>query len=835
MRHFDTTLDNNPEYMSAPANRIKVFMREPLANVINAEPGLPAPIDLQQSAQQLLEFPRVRQMLAERTRFFRSRELAEAVEPQSHIADVRRLQVETAEAVLMLHTSGDIGLTGHNDLRPILRRAALGGMLTGQEIMSCVYLLDSTWVARNVVVSMGDRTPLMGAIAADIPDLSFFKNEAVAALTDTGDVRDSATPRLGKLRTDAAKAYQKLVRILERLASSSDVRSALQSPNIASRGDRLVLEVRTDSREVVPGIVHDVSNTGVTLFVEPFRAVDPCNEWREAAAEAQREEERVLRRLSGIIGDNEDLATAAIEAAADLDLITARARLSLSMRARRPETLEYGTNTAARLVQARHPLLGDHVVPTSLHIGPGFRGLVVTGPNTGGKTVALKTIGLLALMHQCGMQLPTADGTALSVFSSVFADIGDAQSIDRSVSTFSSHMGRVIDILKKADENSIVLLDELGTGTDPEEGSALARAVLAHLVDRNIPVAVTTHHRAVAEFAGEHERLENASVELDANTLRPTYRFIMGVPGRSYAIHVARNLGLPELVLEHATSMLDPSRAVAESLLNQIQRERDAISEALEKARKDSAAAEAARKELETRLRNVAKQQEDMVYRTQNDLRREADNVRRQLKRIAAQAESGMSLAAAQRAVNRLSNNLVKRTWMPLAEPEPAKGKGKGEVAEEKPLAAGDDVEIKGLNVRAKVIAVKKDDMVDLQMGNARIQLSSGQLRRVEPEKPVRPEPRSARVKVSRTRPAPVTNELDVRGKRAANIEELVAAFVDDCAADNRDSCRIIHGSGTGALREAVRQVLSRMPQVTSFEPAAREAGGNGVTEVKLR
>jgi DNA mismatch repair protein MutS2 len=821
--------------MTASANRIKKLMREPLANTVGAETEVPAPVDLQQSAQQLLEFPRVRQMLAERTRFFRSRELADSVEPQSHIEDVLRLQAETAEAVLMLHTAGDIGLTGHQDLRPILRRAALGGMLTGQEIMSFVYLLDSTWVARNVVVSMDDRTPLMGAIAADIPDLSFFKNEAIAALTDTGDVRDSATPRLGKLRIDAARAYQKLVRILERLASSPDVRSALQSPNIASRGDRLVLEVRTDSREVVPGIVHDVSNTGVTLFVEPFRAVDPCNEWREAAAEAQREEERVLRELSGIIGDNEDQATAAIEAAADLDLITARARLSLSMRARRPETLEYGTSTAVRLLQARHPLLGDHVVPTSLNIGPRFRGLVVTGPNTGGKTVALKTIGLLALMHQCGMQLPTADGTALSVFSAVFADIGDAQSIDRSVSTFSSHMGRVIDILRQADENSIVLLDELGTGTDPEEGSALARAVLANLVDRNIPVAVTTHHRAVAEFAGDHERLENASVELDANTLRPTYRFIMGVPGRSYAIHVARNLGLPELVLEHATSMLDPSRAVAESLLNQIQRERDAVSEALEKAQKDSMAAESARKELENRLRQVAKQQEDLVYKTQSELRREADNVRRQLKRIAAQAESGKSLAAAQRAVNRLSDNLVKRTWMPLAAPEPIPGKGKGEVTEERPLAAGDEVEIKGLNVRAKVIAVKKNGTTDLQMGNARIQLNSEQLRRVEPEKPAGSEPRSANVKVSRTRATPVTSELDVRGKRVANIEELLTAFVDDCAADDRDSCRIIHGSGTGALRQAVREVLSRMPQVTSFEPAERAAGGDGVTVAKLR
>ncbi len=801
-----------------------------------AEPG---PETLQQSAQRLLEFPQVRQMLADHTRFFRSRELAEDVAPQTHLEDVLRLQEETSEAALMLSEVGDIGLTGHTDLRPVLRRAALGGMLSGQELISCVVLFDSTWVARNVVMSMHDSTPRMGAIASDIPELSDVRKEVVRAITDTGDVRDSATPRLGRLRSNAAKAYQRLVRILERVASSPDVRSSLQSPNIATRGERLVLEVRTDQREAVPGIVHDVSNTGVTLFVEPFRAVDPCNMWRETAAEAQREEERVLRRLSQLVGDREQEATTAIEAAADLDLITARARLARSMDAMRPETMPAGSDPAARLSYARHPLLGADAVPVSLNIGPGFRGLVVTGPNTGGKTVALKTLGLLALMHQCGMHLPVADGTQLSVFEAVYADIGDAQSIERSVSTFSSHMGNVIDILQEADEHSLVLLDELGTGTDPEEGSALARAVLANLIDRNVPVAVTTHHRAVAEFAGTHDLMENASVELDAETLRPTYQFIMGVPGRSYAVHVARNLGLPEKVLEHAETFLDPGRAEAESLLDQIQRERESVSEARLKAQADATAAETARRDLERRLGQVTKQQEDMVYKTRMELRREADNVRRQLRRIVSQAESGRSLATAQKAVNRLRSALAEPTWMPIAGSEPRKkGDSSPEEPEERPLKSGDEVEIKGLNVRAKVIGIKPDGTTDLQMGNARIQLNSRQLRRVESEVKTSPEPRSAGVKVSRAEKRSddvgSDGELDVRGKRVAGIEELVSGFVDSCAADGREGCRIIHGSGTGALREAVRDVLSRMPQVSSFEPASREEGGNGVTLVSL-
>ena len=401
-------------------------------------------------------------------------------------------------------------------------------------------------------------------------------------------------------------------------------------------------------------------------------------------------------------------------------------------------------------------------------------------------------------------------------------------------------MGRVIDILNQADEHSLVLLDELGTGTDPEEGSALARAVLANLVERDIPVAVTTHHRTVAEFAGTHDRMENASVELDAVTLRPTYRFIMGIPGRSYAIHVARNLGLPEPVLTQAESFLDPGRAAAESLLNQIQRERDAVGEAREKAQADATAAEAARKDLETRLGQVTRQQEDMVYRTRMSLRREADDVRRQLRRVVAQAEAGESLAVAQRAVNRLRSALAEPTWMSIADDESKTTDGVTAPIEEKPIVAGDEVEIKGLDVRAKVVSIKPDGTTDLQMGNARIQLDSRQLRRVEPAVPMAPEQRNSGVKVSR---APVEaasggsgkrDELDVRGRRVAAIEELVTKFVDGCAADGRDGCQIIHGSGTGALREAVREVLSRMPQVASFEPAPTEGGGNGVTVVSL-
>lgn len=387
---------------------------------------------LQHQAWELLEFTNIRQLLAGRTRFFMSREMALEVEPLVHFEDVERLQDETAEAALMLSTIGDIGLVGAFDPRDLLRRAAIDGMLNGEEIVSIMFLLDSIWTARNTVTSMKDRAPLLVGIAADIPDLRRLSDEVFRSISDRGEVLDSASPKLARLRANVSKTFQRVMRTMERIANSRSVRPSLQSGAIATRGDRLVLEVRADTRESVPGIVHDVSGSGSTLFVEPFKAVELCNAWRETSAGAQREEERILRRLSRLIGDRETEALVAVEAAAALDYITARARLAASMKARRAETMPPGSDNVVNLVGARHPLLGNDAVPITINIGPGFRGLVITGPNTGGKTVALKTIGLFALMHQSGMQLPVEDG-AIAVFDAVYADIGDAQSIERSV------------------------------------------------------------------------------------------------------------------------------------------------------------------------------------------------------------------------------------------------------------------------------------------------------------------------------------------------------------------------------------------------------------------
>ena len=383
-------------------------------------------------------------------------------------------------------------------------------------------------------------------VVDDIGDFSSVRVEIERAIEEGGDIRDSASPSLRKLRQGVADSYNRLIQRLERISHSMDVSPSLQSDAVATRGDRLVLEVRSERRKSVPGIVHDVSNTGQTIFIEPMEVVELGNTWRETAAEVVREESRIFRRLSEHLGDVGREAVLAMKATAKLDMIMARGRLATSMTARRVECLLPTEVTAVELKDARHPLLGDDAVPATISVGPDFKCLVITGPNAGGKTVALKTVGLLALMNQAGLQIPASVESRIAAFESIHADIGDAQSIERSVSTFSSHMSAVVDILKTAGPRSLVLLDELGTGTDPDEGSALARAIVEELSQRRIPAVITTHHRGVADFATGHDGTENASMELSPDTMLPTYHLAMGLPGRSYAIAVA----IPRLTVD---------------------------------------------------------------------------------------------------------------------------------------------------------------------------------------------------------------------------------------------------------------------------------------------
>ncbi|MCH8222355.1 MAG: Smr/MutS family protein [Chloroflexi bacterium] len=801
----------------------------------------------ERSPEALLEFDRVLGMLAGHTRFSLSRELAMGTVPAWLLPDVLRLQDETAEARLLLDTAGDIGLGGLRDPIALLRRAGLDGVLRGEELTNIASALDGVQAAAVAVRSMSGEVPLMNAIADRIGNFTSEVEEISSAIGDSGEVLDSASPALGRLRRRVATSYNRLLGSLEKITASSDVSPALQSDAIATRGDRLVLEVRSDQRKSVPGIVHDVSNTGATVFIEPLGVVELGNTWRETAAEVTREEERILRKLSALIGGRADEAIDSVHAAAELDVIMARGRLATSMQAARVEAIEAGGEAVVSLIDARHPLLGTDAVPATIYLGPGFSVLVITGPNAGGKTVALKNVGLLALMHQSGMQLPASADSRLAVFGSVFADIGDAQSIERSVSTFSSHMGAVIDILKRADSNSLVLLDELGTGTDPEEGAALARAVIEELSARKIPAVITTHHRGVAEFAIDADGIENASMELSPETMLPTYHLVMGLPGRSYAITVAEKLGLPKSVLERAQSLVGSAHIESEELLTQLQAERKKLAELATEAEGERSAAETARREIQLELVELRRRQDDIAEETRFALRHEADELRNTLRRIERDARQKGHHEAARRAADEARRKVRDPNWTRSLVPDPpiseSVAQSLPEAAEEPQIAesleVGDVVELRGLGAQAEVLSVSAKGTVELLIGGATARLDMSEVRRLEGVKIGTKEGPSFELSSDSKAETGVNtgpiSEIDLRGRRAHEVHDAVMEFLDRMMLQGAMTCRIIHGKGTGALREAVRETLSHHDSVETFFAGGPGDGGDGATMVELK
>ena len=572
---------------------------------------------------------------------------------------------------------------------------------------------------------------------------------------------------------------------------------------------------------------------------------------------------------------------ASLQAAANLDAAVARGRLSLKIGGIRPNSeLDPAANnpTGLTLIEARHPLIGEEAVPISMHLDADRRGLVITGPNTGGKTVALKTLGLMALMHQSGIQIPAREASTLPIFDGVYADIGDAQSIDRSVSTFSSHMQRVIKIIDHATDHSLVLLDELGTGTDPEEGSALARAILEHLVNRNIWTCVTTHHRQVSEFAANHDHLQNASVELDPDTMLPNYRLIMGLPGQSYAMQVAKRLGLENPIIDHAETMLDPLRSQTESLLKSLQRERDQIQEVQTQTVQDRAEAQRLHSEAETHLEHAEQERHRSIEEARDQLKQEAQRVRRQLRRLMREADRNKTWEEARQSAASIVRHVNREEWMkelalplsrsggdagaqksdtrPREMSSPARGgSAEGDRGSQRPrgmrtpkFSIGDTIRVESLGLTGEIIELDRNDRAIILSGNMRFQARSHMMTLVKPAPPLFAQQKGDASSTARRRGfippdkspplqpsrmphlADAAADLDVRGSRVHMIESVIPQFIDKAFMQGLTSVRIIHGEGTGALRQAVRDILSREPHVDTFQPAPQNNGGNGVT-----
>ena len=790
--------------------------------------------DLRATAMRLLDFDEIRRRLADRTTFYEARALALGMEPSFDPLQVEILQRETADARALLDEIGDLSLHSDTDTSESVTRAALGGVLTGNELLAVAESLEVHRRAKSAVARADKIAPIMADMASVIPDLREIPRQVRSRINRRGEVADDATPTLRVIRRQTRLAYERVSEALQSFIQSSDVRDALQEPIISVRGDRLVVPVKAERRRKVGGIVHDASNTGATVFVEPFSTVELCNEWRELALEEERECLRVLRDLSTLVGAVADDIRLANRATARLDFALARARYAARLNAVPPTTAEDGQGL--RLIRARHPLLGSDAVPLTASIGPGWSALVITGPNTGGKTVAMKTVGLAALMHQSGLQIPAEEGSSLPVFEGVFADIGDRQSIADSVSTFGSHIRSVVSILRRAGPRSLALLDELGTSTDPEEGSALAKAIIAHLARSKVSTIVTTHHRNVAAFAEVSEDMMNASFQLDPDTLEPTYRMTIGIPGRSYAMAVAERLGLPKEILSESRDLMEPQHLLFEDWLNELQSERQRLQTNMEETSRARADAESLRRQLEEQVEYLVSHRDDMMDAARADAMRRFREINRKLEGAQASLQwAAPASGSAPPARDRIER--VRRDLAAVELPPPAPERRRREAS--RPLAAGDTVFIRGMNLQGKIVSIDHDgEDAEVGIGKVRVNVDLARLSRIEPEDspadaPPQPAAEAPSVRTDLA-PALASVELDIRGKRVDEAQLNLDEFLDHAMRDGLDKLRVIHGRGTGALRNVVREHLRHHRAVKNFGPEPRERGGNGATWVEL-
>jgi len=787
---------------------------------------------------QLLELDKVLARLETYAAFSASKQLARELAPTSDAVEARQRQRATSEARRLLTVRPEITVGGAHDVRMAADRAARGAVLEPEELLD----LRSTLVAARTLARLFDRLteplPVLSSLAAGL-DVPPGLIEAISRVLDErGEVLDSASEKLADIRHSLRGAHDRLRSKLDRLVHDPKTAPMLQEPIVTQRDGRFVVPLRAEFKGRLKAVIHDQSASGATLFVEPLAVVDLNNQVRELELAERDEIRRILTDLSTEVGGGAEAIRRTVGALADLDLALAKARYAEDLRAEEPELLAIPSGTLSavepapgrphpgstlRLRDARHPLLDPAAaVPVELVLDPETFVLVITGPNTGGKTVALKTAGLLALMAQCGLHLPTAPDSAISVFEAIFADIGDEQSIEQSLSTFSGHIAAIVRILDSAGPRSLVLLDELGAGTDPEEGAALARAILGSLIDLRVTTLVATHYPELKTFAHATPGARNASVEFDLASLRPTYHLSIGLPGRSNALAIASRLGLQREVIERARQMVAPEALRAEGLLDEIHRQREEARQARREADAVRLQAEAQRAELRRRLEAIEVERAEILDGARQEAAEEAqavyveaEELRRKLAR-AALPLSEIETAAGD------AEDLADRTAEPirptLLEPEA-------------PLRVGDRVFLRSLGSEGVLTAMGEAE-AEVQVGRLRVRASPGDLTSPRASEPVRSQ--SARPSPLRVREASLPMEIDLRGLPVDDALDSLERHLDSAYLAGMPFVRVIHGKGTGRLRQAVRRALRENPYAAGFDAGKDGEGGEGVTVVRL-
>jgi DNA mismatch repair protein MutS2 len=844
---------------------------------------------ISQQTLDTLEFPKIREQLARHTSFSASRTLALALVPSTDVVEVRHRLRHTSEARRLLDDYPETSIGGARDVRGPVGLARRGGVLDAAVFLEIGSTLASGRRLRVLLLKLDPANyGQLRELAEDLPNLPTLEEAIAGTIGDDGNVRDSASPALGRLRSDIRTAFGRLQERLQNMIGSTQYSDSLQEPIITVRNGRYVVPVKASHRRNVRGLVHDQSASGATLYVEPLAIVEMNNRWRELQLAEEEEVARILAELSTRIGAAAPPIIAGVEALAMIDLALAQAKYALALKCVEPMIADEPTSderppdgsrgddeapSAAStapllLTQARHPLLDQQrVVPIDLHLGGRFRLLLITGPNTGGKTVALKTTGLLALMAQAGLHIPARTPSRLPVFGQVFADIGDEQSIEQSLSTFSSHMTNIIRILRALDEAeesdydwtndqrggpspfdaspALVLLDELGAGTDPVEGAALARAIIERLLSRGVMGVATTHYAELKAFAYTTEGVENSSVEFDVETLAPTYRLTIGLPGRSNALAIARRLGLDPALVERARATMAHEDVQVEDLLAGIHREREAASVELARAEALRDDAEKYRDRLAVELREFEGRRDAEWQTARDQIDDELREVRNQLRRLRDEFRSvSLTRQWMEQAEQRVQEV---KSQIPAAKPQAAHAQlhevlkqpsQPEQTTQPPPIQVGEIVLVRSVGLNGEVLSIDEEEQTaEVQVGGFRMQADLSELRREtksERKAEARRAPASAATAPSTLPALPdVALNFDMRGWRAGDVPDKLERYLNDAYLAGLPFVRLIHGKGTGALRQIVRELLTGHPLVASFGSGGAE-GGEGVTVARL-
>jgi DNA mismatch repair protein MutS2 len=774
-----------------------------------------------------LEFSAITEQLAARTAFAPSRELAEATLPVGDAVHVALLHDQTDEAARLLEMHADATIGGARDIRDALARARRGGRLAPAELLDVAGTLHATDLFRRRLSRWS--APQLAGVREDLEPAPALRERIERSIDPSGEVLDSASPALKTARRRMRVAQERLRERLNAMLHSPDLAGAIGDAIVTQRAGRYVIPVRAEAKGRVPGIVHDQSASAATLFIEPLAVVELNNAWTEATLEAAEAEARVLEALSREVERQAEGLSTSLSALARADLWLARARLAGDMDAVRPAVAE----DAVELLSARHPLLGPEAVPIDLRLGErfGYRALVITGPNTGGKTVALKTLGLLALMHQSGLRVPAADGARLPVFARIMADIGDEQSIAQSLSTFSSHLRNVVRFLEVAGPQTMVLLDEIGAGTDPAEGSALAMAVVTILLERGALVAATTHYAELKAFAETQPGVTNAAVEFDVATLRPTYHLSIGLPGASQAFAIAERLGLAPEVLAVARERISSTHASLEETLAAIRRAESERAEALATASEERHAARAERERAEVGTDRARREAARILV----EARRAADSLLAAAEREVAEARRA-ARSSDSAALADIGARTARRRARIAAAPPPAEL-----VADEAALEPGPQPRVglwgrsRTLGRSGRIAAISgRTGRVTLDADGARLVVPGDDVEVVDEPGAAPPERDLAAEELVRRAAAELPLSLDLRGERVEAALERLAAHLDQALLAGADQVVVIHGAGTGALRRAIREYLADHPRVRTQRRGRREEGGDGATVGEL-